>query len=58
MGKVFRQMVKTWPYSAFYYSTLYISPYRNVLEKDKERRACGYCRQEAYLYMWWCDSGL
>lgn len=57
-AKCFRQMVKTWPYSAFYYSTLRRSPYRNILEKDKELKACGYCRQETYLYMWWCDSGL
>lgn len=30
--------MKTWPYSAFYYSTLCRSPYRNVLEKDRAKK--------------------
>lgn len=38
VGKVFRQMAKTWPYSQFYYSTLRGSPYSNALEKDKEQK--------------------
>lgn len=51
VGKVFRQMVKTWPYSAFYYSTLCRSPYRNVLEKDKELKSLWLLQADVPLHV-------